>query len=106
MIPNILVVEDDEALEALLAYNLEKEGYKISVARDGEEALLLVAEGQPDLIILDWMIPKVPGIEVCRRLRARNETKNIPINPPITDKIIASNKNWNNINLFFAPNAF
>lgn len=79
MIPNILVVEDDEALEALLAYNLEKEGYKISVARDGEEALLLVAEGQPDLIILDWMIPKVPGIEVCRRLRARNETKNIPI---------------------------
>ncbi|KAF0183942.1 MAG: two-component system OmpR family phosphate regulon response regulator PhoB [Hyphomonadaceae bacterium] len=75
----ILIVEDDEALEALLAYNLEKEGYQIRVAKDGEEALLLVAESQPDLIILDWMIPRVPGIEVCRRLRAKVATKNIPI---------------------------
>jgi two-component system phosphate regulon response regulator PhoB len=76
---NILIVEDDEALEALLAYNLEKAGYKISVATDGEEALLQIAESQPDLVILDWMIPKVPGIEVCRRLRAKSATKNMPI---------------------------
>lgn len=79
MIPQVLVVEDDEALEALLAYNLEKEGYKVKVANDGEEALLLVSEQAPDLIILDWMLPKINGIEVCRRLRAKTETKNIPV---------------------------
>jgi two-component system, OmpR family, phosphate regulon response regulator PhoB len=79
MTPYILVVEDDPAIEALLAYNLEKEGYKVNVAKDGEEALLSVAEKQPDMIILDWMLPKVSGIEVCRRLRQKNETKNVPI---------------------------
>ncbi|MBN8648081.1 MAG: phosphate regulon transcriptional regulator PhoB [Caulobacterales bacterium] len=79
MTPYILIVEDDPAIEALLAYNLEKEGYKINVAKDGEEALLTIAEKQPDMIILDWMLPKVSGIEVCRRLRQRNETKNVPI---------------------------
>ena len=79
MHPLIQIVEDDEALEALLAYNLEKEGYKISVANDGEEALLQIEEKNPDLIVLDWMLPKIAGIEVCRRLRARTETKNIPI---------------------------
>lgn len=79
MIAKILIVEDDAALEALLAYNLEKEGYKISVANDGEDALLQIAEQVPDLIILDWMLPKLSGIEVCRRLRAKTATKNIPI---------------------------
>lgn len=79
MTPSILIVEDDPAIEALLAYNLEKENYKVKVAKDGEEALLMIAERQPDLIILDWMLPKISGIEVCRRLRQRNETKNVPI---------------------------
>lgn len=79
MTPFILIVEDDAALEALLAYNLEKEGYKIKVANDGEEALLQIAEQAPDLIVLDWMLPKLSGIEVCRRLRAKTATKNIPI---------------------------
>lgn len=76
---NILIVEDDPAIEALLAYNLEKESYRVNVAKDGEEALLLVAERAPDLIILDWMLPRISGIEVCRRLRQKQETKNVPI---------------------------
>jgi two-component system phosphate regulon response regulator PhoB len=77
--PYVLVVEDEEALAALLQYNLEKEGFRVGVAHDGEEALVMVEERQPDLVILDWMLPKVPGIEVCRRLRAKAETRNIPI---------------------------
>ena len=79
MTPFILAVEDEDALSTLLSYNLEKEGYKVAVAADGEEALLMVDERQPDLIVLDWMLPKVSGIEVCRRLRNRAETRNIPI---------------------------
>lgn len=75
----ILIVEDDPAIEALLAYNLEKENYRVNVAKDGEEALLLVSERAPDLIILDWMLPRISGIEVCRRLRQKQETKNVPI---------------------------
>ena len=76
---HVLVVEDEEALSATLKYNLEKEGYLVSLAQDGEEALMLAEEKQPDLVILDWMLPKAPGIEVCRRLRARQETRNTPI---------------------------
>jgi two-component system, OmpR family, phosphate regulon response regulator PhoB len=79
MIPYILVVEDEDALSTLLSYNLEKEGYKVAVAADGEEGLMLVDENLPDLIVLDWMLPKVSGIEVCRRLRTRAETRNVPI---------------------------
>ncbi len=79
MIPHILVVEDEDALSTLLQYNLEKEGYDVAVAMDGEEALTQVAERLPDLVVLDWMLPKVSGIEVCRRLRQRSETRNIPI---------------------------
>ncbi len=79
MTPYVLVVEDEDALATLLQYNLEKEGYAVSVAGDGEEALLLVDERQPDLVVLDWMLPKVSGIEVCRRLRSRPETRNVPI---------------------------
>lgn len=79
MTPYILVVEDEDALATLLHYNLEKEGYRISLASDGEEALTQVDEHLPDLIVLDWMLPKVSGIEVCRRLRGRSETRNVPI---------------------------
>ncbi len=79
MSTHVLVVEDEEALAQLLKYNLEKEGYKVSVARDGEEAMIVVDEVKPDLVLLDWMLPKAPGIEVCRRLRARQETRNTPI---------------------------
>jgi two-component system phosphate regulon response regulator PhoB len=77
--PHVLVVEDEEALSQLLKYNLEKEGYRVSVAMDGEEALVIAQEAQPDLVVLDWMLPKAPGVEVCRRLRARQETRNTPI---------------------------
>ncbi len=79
MTPYVLVVEDEDALSTLLSYNLEKEGYQVAVAADGEEGLMLVDERQPDLIVLDWMLPKVSGIEVCRRLRNRPETRNVPI---------------------------
>ena len=77
--PAVLVVEDEEALATLLQYNLEKEGYHVRLAPDGEEALFAVDERQPDLVVLDWMLPKVSGVEVCRRLRARAETRNLPV---------------------------
>jgi two-component system phosphate regulon response regulator PhoB len=77
--PYVLVAEDESALADLLKYNLEKEGYRVNVAVDGEEALLIAEEGAPDLIVLDWMLPKAAGIEVCRRLRSRQETRNTPI---------------------------
>jgi two-component system phosphate regulon response regulator PhoB len=77
--PTILVIEDEDALATLLQYNLEKEGYEVLVAGDGEEALVSVDEKLPDLIVLDWMLPKISGIEVCRRLRQRTETRNVPI---------------------------
>jgi len=77
--PHILIAEDESAVCELLKYNLEREDYDVAVAADGEEALLLMEERAPDLLLLDWMLPKVPGIEVCRRVRARPETKNLPI---------------------------
>jgi len=77
--PYVLVVEDEDALATLLHYNLDKEGYQVAVAADGEEALTLASERAPDLVILDWMLPKVSGIEVCRRLRGRTDTRNVPI---------------------------
>ncbi len=79
MQPYILVMEDEDALATLLQYNLEKEGYDVVIAADGEEGLVQVDERQPDLVLLDWMLPKVSGIEVCRRLRGRAETRNLPI---------------------------
>ena len=79
MRPTILLVEDEDALATLLQYNLEKEGYEVVVAGDGEEALVMIDEKLPDLVVLDWMLPKVSGIEVCRRLRQRPETRNLPI---------------------------
>ena len=77
--PGVLVVEDEDALATLLTWNLEKEGYAVRLAVDGEEALMMVDEQLPDLVLLDWMLPKVAGIEVCRRLRARPDARNIPI---------------------------
>lgn len=79
MTPYVLIVEDEDALATLLQYNLDKEGYRVAVASDGEEALVLVDEQLPDLVVLDWMLPKISGLEVCRRLRSRPETRNVPI---------------------------
>jgi two-component system phosphate regulon response regulator PhoB len=79
MIPHVLIVEDEEALVTLLTYNLEREGFTTSVARDGDEALLLAREMPPDLILLDWMLPLTSGLEVCRQLRRGRETRAIPI---------------------------
>ncbi len=75
----ILIVEDEAALAELLRYNLEAEGFLVSHASSGDEVEVLVAEDKPDLIVLDWMLPEVSGIELCRRLRARSETRAIPI---------------------------
>jgi two-component system phosphate regulon response regulator PhoB len=75
----VLVVEDEPAQREVLVYNLEAEGYGVSKAEDGDEALVLVQEAQPDLIILDWMLPGVSGIEVCRRLKANTGTRSIPV---------------------------
>jgi two-component system phosphate regulon response regulator PhoB len=77
--PYVLVMEDEDALATLLQYNLEKEGYQVVIAGDGEEGLVQIDERLPDLILLDWMLPKVSGIEVCRRIRGRPETRNVPI---------------------------
>lgn len=77
--PRVLVVEDEPAQREVLAYNLEAEGFAVSRAENGEEALVLVDEMVPDVIVLDWMMPNLSGIEVCRRLKIRNETRNIPI---------------------------
>jgi len=77
--PTIVIAEDEDALATLLQYNLEKEGYRVAVAGDGEEALIVIDEAKPDLLLLDWMLPKVSGIEVCRRLRQKTETRNLPV---------------------------
>lgn len=79
MQPYVLVMEDEDALATLLSYNLEKEGYRVVVASDGEEGMLQIDERLPDLVLLDWMLPKLSGIEVCRRIRGRSETRNLPI---------------------------
>lgn len=79
MKPVILIVEDEAALVTLLRYNLEREGFRLLEARDGEEALVLAQEEKPDLILLDWMLPLVSGLQVCRQLRRDRETREIPI---------------------------
>jgi len=79
MKPYVLIVEDEDALATLLEYNFDKEGYETAIAMDGEEALLLASERAPDLIVLDWMLPKLSGVEVCRRLRRRKETSKTPV---------------------------
>ena len=77
--PRVLVVEDEPAQREVLVYNLEAEGFDVSRAENGEEALLLVDEDKPDVIVLDWMMPHLSGIEVCRRLKIRPDTRNIPV---------------------------
>lgn len=77
--PHILVVEDEPAQREVLTYNLSAEGFRVSQAEDGEQGLLLVDEDAPDVIVLDWMLPSVSGIEVCRQLKMRPDTRAIPI---------------------------
>lgn len=77
--PTVLLVEDEPAQREVLAYNLDAEGFRVTAADNGEDALLLVEEENPDIIILDWMMPKLSGIEVCRRLKMRPDTRSIPI---------------------------
>jgi two-component system phosphate regulon response regulator PhoB len=79
MAAKILVIEDEEAIAQLLAYNLEKEGFTVRVAGDGDEALVALEEELPDLVLLDWMLPNVSGIELCRQLRARPNTRDLPV---------------------------
>ena len=79
MTARLLIVEDELPLAETLQYNLEAEGFLVSHAETGEEAELLISEEEPDLIILDWMLPQVSGIELCRRLRSKPETRNVPI---------------------------
>jgi two-component system phosphate regulon response regulator PhoB len=79
MEPSILVVEDEEAIATLLKYNLEREGFRVALAKDGEEALIALKEHKPDVVVLDWMLPQLSGIEVCRQMRRNADTKNIPV---------------------------
>ncbi|MGB7243800.1 MAG: phosphate regulon transcriptional regulator PhoB [Sulfitobacter sp.] len=77
--PRVLIVEDEPAQIEVLAYNLQAEGYAVSRASNGEDALILVDEEGPDVIVLDWMMPNLSGIEVCRQLKIRPETRDIPV---------------------------
>ena len=79
MSASILVVEDEEPIQILLSYNFEAEGYRVRATARGEDVSHLVKEERPDLIVLDWMLPGISGIEVCRLLRTRPETRDIPI---------------------------
>ena len=79
MNPRIMVVEDEEALALLLRYNLEAEGYEVETIDRGDEAEIRLAEQVPDLLVLDWMLPGLSGIELCRRLRLRRETSRLPV---------------------------
>ena len=77
--PLVLVVEDEAALVTMLRYNLEKQGFRVDEATNGEEALTRIAETTPDLVLLDWMLPVVSGIEVCRQIRRRPATRDLPV---------------------------
>jgi two-component system phosphate regulon response regulator PhoB len=79
MTPKILIVEDEPALAELLSWTFESAGFAVEQTADGEEALLIAEEFAPDIVILDWMIEQLPGIEVCRRLRKGKNTASIPI---------------------------
>ncbi len=79
MKPKILVIEDEESLSILIRYNLEMQGYEVECVYRGDEAEVRLKENVPDLVVLDWMLPGLSGIELCRRLRAREETQSIPI---------------------------
>lgn len=77
--PLVLVVDDEPAQRALLSYNLEASGYRVATAGDGEEAMLVIAEEAPDVILLDWMLPRLSGIEVCRQIKARPEARDAAV---------------------------
>ena len=79
MRPTILIIEDEDAIVTLLRYNLEREGYDVAVARDGEEGLAAINERRPDLAVIDWMLPYISGLELCRQIRRRPETRDLPI---------------------------
>jgi two-component system phosphate regulon response regulator PhoB len=77
--PLVMLVEDEAALITMLRYNMEKEGFRVCEAMDGEEALTLLAERNPDLVVLDWMLPIMSGIEVCRQIRRKPRTRDLPV---------------------------
>lgn len=79
MKPTVLIIEDEASLVTMLRYNLEKEGFNVAEASDGEEAMTVAEETAPDVIILDWMLPRMSGIEVCRQLRRKTNTRSVPI---------------------------
>jgi two-component system phosphate regulon response regulator PhoB len=79
MKPLVLIVEDEAALVTMLRYNLEKEGFTVCEAGDGEEALVKIAERKPDVVLLDWMLPLVSGIEVCRQIRRSPNSRTLPV---------------------------
>ncbi|MBK8199534.1 MAG: phosphate regulon transcriptional regulator PhoB [Acidobacteria bacterium] len=79
MKPYVLIAEDEKAVSELLLYNLRKEDYDVGIAGDGEETLIMIDERTPDLLLLDWMLPKVSGIEICRRVRTGGANPNLPI---------------------------
>src|SRR5471032_1146301 len=75
----VLVVEDEAAIATMLRYNLEKQGYRVAEAADGQEALTRIQEQQPDIVLLDWMLPLMSGIEVCRQIRRKPATRDLPV---------------------------
>ncbi len=77
--PHVLIIEDEPAQREVLIYNLKAEGYHVTTAEDGDKGLEAVAEAMPDVIVLDWMLPHVSGIEICRQLKTRQDTRAIPI---------------------------
>ena len=77
--PKVLIVEDEPAQREVIAYNLEAEGFAVSRAETGDDAMLLIEEDAPDLVLLDWMLPGVSGIEICRRLKMHSDTRNLPV---------------------------
>ena len=79
MTAKILIIEDEDPLVTLISYNLEAAGYKVAATRSGDDAMMAVTEERPDLIILDWMLPGVSGIEICRQIRAGSETRALPV---------------------------
>jgi len=79
MCAKVLVVEDESALRQLLSYNLGKEGYDVVTSDDGDEVMITVDEEKPDIVLLDWMLPNRSGIDLCRQLRAQNETRDLPV---------------------------
>ena len=79
MTPYVLIVDDEADLLTLVRYNLERDGFEVGEAVDGEEAILMIAERQPDLVLLDWMLPRLSGIEICRRIRRSAKTQNLPV---------------------------